>query len=394
MIGEAKTVSEAELKERARALLPGIRARADAAEQNRHVPEASFRTFREAGFFRLLQPRCFGGFELSYGAHTEISAEIARACPSSGWVVGVLACHAWIFGMFPQAAQRSLWEEDPAAVIATSFLPERASVARESGGFRVSGRWKFSSGAAHCQGIIVMAMLPRQGGPPDAYFLFLPRRHYRIEDNWNAAGLIATGSDDVVIENVFVPDHCALPVMDTAGGRSPGSAFHGNPLYALPLFAVFPFTLIGTALGAVAGALDFLADALSLRASVMQVKLAEQPSVQMRIAEAQAELDAAWALVREDRVRINEAATARRLPEIAERVAYRLHLGYAAKLCVSAIERLYPLGGARFIDPHNPLQRAWRDTHAVAQHIGLVWDIQAINYGAVRLGVECPDKRV
>src|SRR4051812_10934477 len=140
MIGEAKTVSEAELKERARALLPGIRARADAAEQNRHVPEASFRTFREAGFFRLLQPRCFGGFELSYGVHTEISAEIARACPSSGWVVGVLACHAWIFGMFPQAAQRSLWEEDPAAVIATSFLPERASVARESGGGSVSGR--------------------------------------------------------------------------------------------------------------------------------------------------------------------------------------------------------------------------------------------------------------
>jgi hypothetical protein len=98
--------------------------------------------------------------------------------------------------------------------------------------------------------------------------------------------------------------------------------------------------------------------------------------------------------VREDRGRINAAAAARSLPEIAERVAYRLHLGYAAKLCVSAMERLYPLGGARFIDPYNPLQRAWRDTHAVAQHIGLVWDIQAINYGAVRLGLEYPDKRV
>ena len=394
MIGEAGVVTEAELRERARAMLPALMARADEAEKNRHVPEASFRAFREAGFFRTLQPRCFGGLELPYGAHTEISAEIARACPSSGWLVGVLACHAWIFGMFPPAAQRSLWESDPDAVIATSFLPERAQVTRESGGFRVSGRWKFSSGAEHCQGVIIMAMLPRQGAPPDAWFLFLPRRHYRIEDNWNAAGLVATGSDDVVIDNVFVPDHCALAVMDTVGGRSPGGAFHGNPLYGLPLFAVFPFTLVGTALGAVSGALDFLADALSLRASVMQVRLAEQASVQMRIAEAQAELDAAWALVRADRARIGESAAGGGLPGIAERTATRLHLGYAAKLCVAAVERLYPLGGARFIDPNNVLQRAWRDTHAVAQHIGLVWDVQAINYGAVRLGVECPDKRV
>ena len=394
MIGEAGVASETDLKARARALLPALRARADAAEAQRHIPAETFQEFREAGFFRLLQPRCFGGFELPYGAHTEISAEIARACPSSGWVVGVLACHAWIMGMFPAAAQRSLWDSDSQAVVATSFLPERAQIAREQGGMRISGRWKFSSGVEHCQGIIIMAMLPKPGASPEAYFLFLPRRHYRVEDNWNAAGLAATGSDDVVIENVFVPEHCALPVLDTVGGRSPGGAFHDSPLYNLPLFAVFPFTLVGTALGAVAGALDFLADALSLRASVMQVRLAEQPSVQMRIAESQAELDAAWALVREDRTRINDMARLGRLPDIAERTAYRLHLGYASKLCVSAVERLYPLGGARFIDPNNPLQRAWRDVHAVAQHIGLVWDLQAINYGAVRLGLECPDKRI
>jgi hypothetical protein len=238
-------------------------------------------------------------------------------------VLGVIACHAWIFAMFPAAAQRQLWGETPDAALATSFFPERAQVTREAGGFRVGGRWKFSSGAAHCQAVLIMAMVPR----PAVRRVSAHAGRHRARRRAGRARSAGRGAGD---------------------------------------------TRLGGA-GEIARA---------------------QASVQMRIAEAQAELDAAWALVRQDRALILADGAAGRFPDTPRRAGYRLHLGYATKLCVAAMERLYPLGGARFIDLHNPLQRAWRDVHAVSQHIGLVWDIQAINFGAVRLGLDCPDPRV
>ena len=128
--------------------------------------------------------------------------------------------------------------------------------------------------------------------------------------------------------------------------------------------------------------------------ALTQIKLREQQSVQLRVAEAAAEINAAYALLRQDRARINALARAGQMPEIAERVNYRLNLGYATKLAISAVERLYSLGGAQGLGTADPLQRAWRDAHAVGQHIGLVWDVQALNAGAVRLGLDCPDPRI
>lgn len=387
--------TEEELIARARELVPFVRARADRAEAERRMPAETDRAFRETGLYRALQPAEFGGLELRYGVHTELAAEIARGCPSSAWVLGVTICHAFIFGMFPPQAQAEFWGGDPGATLATSFFADRASAVRERDGFRLDGRWKYSSGVDHAQGIILMAAVtPPGGGAPEPYFLFAPREAYRIEDTWHAAGLIGTGSNDVLLDGLFIPAHRALPVLETATGATPGGAYHRGYLYRLPLFAIFGYTLIGTALGAVRGALEALTAEMVDRASVTRVKLREQQSVQLRVAEAQAELDAAWALLRADRDGFTAAGLAGELPDAALRVRYRLHLGYAAKLCVQATERLYPLVGAQGMAANHPLQRAARDVHAVAQHIGLVWDVQAINYGAVALGLEAPDKRI
>lgn len=395
---EPDTIAEREaaLIARARALAAVVRERAGEAEHQRRIPDQTDREFRDAGIYRALQPAMFGGLELPYGAHTELAAEIARGCPSSGWAAGITACHAWIFAMFPSETQKAFWGPDPDATIATSFFGDRVSAVREGGGFRIKGRWKFSSNVDHCQAALLMVLVPPSGGGrPAPYFLFVPRRDYRIEDTWHSTGLMATGSNDIIVDDVLVPEPHALDVMACNAGKTPGGAFHANPLYRLPLFAVFPYTLVGTALGAAQGALDHIVDGLQGRSAVVtQIKLREQQSVQMRVAEAAAEINAAQALLRHDRSRINALATAGQFPALDERAGWRLNLGYATKLCVSAVERLYPLGGAQGLSTGDPLQRAWRDVHAVGQHIALVWDIQAVNYGAVRLGLPCPDPRI
>jgi alkylation response protein AidB-like acyl-CoA dehydrogenase len=336
-----------------------------------------------------------------------LAAEAARGCASSGWALSITACHAWIFGMFPREAQDEFWTDAPDATVASSFLPVQPKVVREGGGIRLSGRWRFSSNVDHCQGAMLLAMVPAKepvpaqsepmpadSDPPRQHFVFLHRAQYAIEDTWNVVGLAGTGSNDIVVDDAFVPEHRLLDVRLTRDGRAPGAQANKSHLYSLPLFATFAHSLVGVALGAAQGALDQIVDELAGKTSIANVKLADQPSIQLRLAEATGEIEAARALLQVDRARINDMGRLGALPDDETRVRYRLNVGYAVKLCVQAVERLLPIVGGRGLDLDNPLQRAWRDVHAVAQHIALVWDLQALNYGAVRLGGRAGDPRI
>ena len=388
------STAEAALVAKARALAPLLRERAAEAERLRRLPDATQAAFREAGFYRILQPARYGGLEARYGLQTMLGAEAARGCASSGWALSITASHSWILGMFPREAQDEFWNPDPQRTLASSFLAVQPSLTPQSGGIRLSGRWRFSSNVDHCDGIILLVMLPGAGGPPRQTFAFLHREQYEIEDTWNVVGLAATGSNDVVVRDAVVPEHRLLDVMSTREGRAPGAQANPHYLFSLPLFAVFAHCLVGAALGAAEGALDQITESLKGKTSVANVKLAEQPTVQTRIAEAAAEIAAARALLQVDRARINDMGRLRLLPDDETRVRYRLDVGYAAKLSVQAIERLMPIVGGRGLELADPFQRAWRDAHAVAQHIALSWDLQALNYGAVRLGGKAGDPRI
>lgn len=388
------SAAEAELIAKARALAPLLRERAAEAERLRRLPDATQAEFRRAGFYRILQPARYGGLEARYGLQTMLGAEAARGCSSSGWALSITASHSWILGMFPREAQDEFWNPDPQRTLASSFLAVAPSLTPQSGGIRLSGRCRFSSNVDHCDGIILLVMLPGAGGPPRQTFAFLHREQYEIEDTWNVVGLAATGSNDVVVRDAVVPEHRLLDVMSTREGRTPGAEANPHYLFSLPLFAVFAHCLVGAALGAAEGALDQIAESLKGKTSVANVKLAEQPTVQTRIAETAAEIAAARALLQVDRARINDMGRLRLLPDDETRVRYRLDVGYAAKLSVQAIERLMPIVGGRGLELADPFQRAWRDAHAVAQHIALSWDLQALNYGAVRLGGKAGDPRI
>jgi 3-hydroxy-9,10-secoandrosta-1,3,5(10)-triene-9,17-dione monooxygenase len=388
------TAAEAALLAQARELTPIVHERAAQAERLRRLPEETDAAFRAAGFYRILQPARYGGREARYGLQTLLGAEVARGCASSGWALSVTAAHSWIFGMFPRQAQDEFWSPDPLRTLASSFLAVAPRLTPQADGIRLSGRWRFSSNVDHCHGIMLLAMLPAADGPPRQTFAVLHRDQYEIEDTWNVVGLAATGSNDVVVTDAFVPQHRLLDVMSTRNGDTPGAQANPHYLFGLPLFAVFSHCLVGPALGAAQGALDLIVDGVRDKTTVAHVKLAAQATIQARVAEAAAEIEAARALLQADRARINDMGRQRLLPDDETRVRYRLDVGYAAKLCVQAIERLLPIVGGRGLELTDPFQRAWRDAHAVAQHIALTWDLQALNYGAVRLGGKAGDGRI
>ncbi|MGE3245619.1 MAG: acyl-CoA dehydrogenase family protein [Beijerinckiaceae bacterium] len=391
--GEWTAQEEALIREAAR-LAPVLRERAREAEKLRRIPDETEADFRKAGFYKLYQPRRFGGYEMRYGLHTMLAAQVARGCASSGWALSVTGCHSWILGMYEERAQADVWESDPEATIASSFLAANARAVPVDGGVQLNGTWRFSSNVDNCGAIMLQIMVPQGEGQMKQYFALLLRGQYEIKDNWNVIGLAASGSNDVIVKDAFVPHHRLLDIMTTRDGAAPGATANAHYLYRMPLFAPFAHSLAGPALGAALGAIEFVADGLADKRSVANVRLAEQPAIQMRLGEATAHVNAAFALLAVDRSEINRMAQAGQLPDYQTRARWRLNTGFAVKLCVQAMECLLPVTGGRGLELASPVQRAWRDVHAVAQHIALVWDMQTTSYGAVRLGGRALDPRL
>ena len=391
-----KAALEAQLVDRARDLGPVLVERARQAELDRRVSKETDRDFREAGFYRALQPARYGGMELDYGAQTAFARELGRSCASSAWVGGILACHGWVAGMFPDQAQGEIWGDDADVAVATSFLPVGVSAERDGDDLHISGCWRFSSGVDHCGWAVLMVPVPAEGGngPPDPVFAMVDLAHCKVEDAWNSAGLTASGSNDIVVESAVIPPHRMMRVRDLRGEATPGSDTHGSYLYRLPLFAVFPFNIIGPALGAARGALDAVIADLTSRQSVTGADLSRAATVHQRIGKATALLDAADAVMAQLRGEIVSKGQAGEAFEMAERGRYRLNLGHVAQNCCDAVDELLPLTGGRGLETSHPMQRAWRDVHAVSQHIGLVWDLQTGLYGNILLGHGSPDPKL
>lgn len=391
-----KSAAEATLIDRARALAPVLAERAAQAERDRRISKETDRDFREAGFYRALQPARYGGMELDYGVQTLLARELAHGCASSGWVGGILACHGWMAGMYPDEAQAEIWGDDPDVAIATSFLPVGAEVDEQGGQLRISGRWRFSSGVDHCGWAILQANVPAKdgNGPPDPVFALVDLSACDVEDAWNSAGLAGTGSNDIVVRDADIPPHRAMRVLELRGEETPGSAANDSYLYRLPLYAVFSFNIIGPALGSARGALESVIRGLTEHRPVTGADLTRVATVHQRIGKATALLDGADATIAQLRTEIVAKGQAGEEFEMSDRARYRLNIGHVAQSCCDAVDELLPLTGGRGLETSHPMQRAWRDVHAVAQHIGLVWDVQTGLYGNVLLGHGSPDPKL
>ena len=319
-----------ELLHRATALVPVLRQRATTTEQLRRLPDETIDDLRRTELIKAARPTRFGGFALDLDQVMAIIAELGRGCGSSAWVYGVYCDHNITLGMFPGHAQEDVWARQPDALICAGLAPG-GTLTRAAGGYRLTGRWSYSSGCTHADWAFVHSMLPSTDGlaPPESIDLFLPRVDFRIIDTWEVIGLCGTGSNDLEVNDAFVPAHRTLRVADANEGTGPGAAYNDAPLYRLPRAATVPYCLGAPVLGIAQAMYDDFVDNMRPRAS-RGFPLAEQQTIQMRVAEAAAEIDAARLLLQRDCKESMRAIRERGALTLAERARNRRDMGYCA----------------------------------------------------------------
>src|SRR6266508_1564710 len=282
-----------------RDLLPTIRERADEAERLRVLPEATVKDLEATGFFRLLQPHRYDGLEADVIDFYTAVRDIAGACGSTGWVASVIGVHPWQVALFAEEAQDAVWGSDSTTRLSSSYAPTGRAVVAE-GGYRLSGKWSFSSGCDHASWVLLGGLVfDAEGQVVDFKTFLLPREQYQIVDVWNVVGLRGTGSNDIVVEETFVPEAFTLSMSDTGRCRGPGQAVNTSDLYKLPFHSVFTSTIttpiVGMAYGAYAEHVEM--QQKRVRAAYVGEKASLDPFAAVRIARASGEIDAAWALL-------------------------------------------------------------------------------------------------
>lgn len=378
-----------ELIARAADLVPLLESRAAETNALRKLPDATVADFRAAGFFKAQQPARCGGFELDFGALVHVSAKLAEGCASSAWIASVVASHHWIVGMFPAQAQDDVWGEDPSAMVSSAYAHRDVTAVPEGDGYRLSGTWHYASGIDHADWVIVLAPVAEGGDAPRMTTVLVPRRDFAVLDTWHSSGLKGTGTNDLKINGAFVPRHRELGFDDANLGRAPGTAVNHAPLYRLPMMGVGSFTTIGPCFGVARGTLAAYLASMQGRMGVLSAdKLAEHAPLQLKIAEAAAEIDAAQALIAADLDDINATARAGGTLERMQRVRFKRDVAFAAQLCRRAVDRLVMAMGVPGQKDDHPVQMRARDMNALASHGLMSWEPNALPFGRASFGLE------
>jgi 3-hydroxy-9,10-secoandrosta-1,3,5(10)-triene-9,17-dione monooxygenase len=372
----------------AEALVPVLRERAGECEAHRTLLDETVQDFHRTGLFRIHQPARVGGSELDLKMFVDAGAVIARGCPSSSWNLVNLGSHHWMLAMWPAATQDEIWDADPDALIASSFVFPAGKARKADGGYLLNGRWPYSSGVDNSSWNMLAGLVEVDDGPPEARVFLLPARDYTVIDTWHAAGLRGTGSKDVECQDIFVPENYTVSAADMRDGTAPGTAANPGPLYRIPTFAVFPYILAGVALGAAEGALETYIDVTGARVgSYTGAKLADQQVLQVGLAEAASMIDAAGALLRQNADAAMAAAIAKVMPDLETRARWRRDAAYATGLCRQALTLLFEASGAAALYDTSPMQRYFRDIQAICGHAGFSMNMNGATWGRVALGL-------
>jgi 3-hydroxy-9,10-secoandrosta-1,3,5(10)-triene-9,17-dione monooxygenase len=377
----------------ARAMIPDLRAREASANAARQVPAETIAQFTEAGFFKVLQPRRFGGYELDPAVYCNIARTLAEGCMSSAWVYGVVAVHNWQLALFPPQASEDVWGNNGDVRISSSYMP-CGKVVRVEGGYRLSGRWAFSSGSAHCDWVILGVHVPSDsGGAPDPCNFLVPRSDYRIIDTWDVMGLRATGSNDIVVEDAFVPDHRIIREMSMFDLDCQGHVVHDASLYRIPFAQLFNRTVSTTSLGCLKRALDSFVEGMrTKRATYTGLKLANDSAIQEAVGDVALTLDDLELRLKRDLAELSDRAARGDWSE-SRRAALGLSTTSMVSRCVTAVDQLMQFSGGKAIYRGNVIQRAFLDIHCARAHVANNPYPYARNFGAMAFGApnDCYD---
>lgn len=367
------------------------------ANETRRLGDTTWKQLHEFGVLRALQPRRWGGAEQDLREHLANIYEIARYAPSAGWVAGVVSSHPWQVALFDDRAQQDLWSVDPARNTSSSYAPTgKAEVV--DGGFRLSGRWSFSSGSDLCDGVILGAHAGfAQIGElkiPNFHSFLLLRDQYTIEDNWFTAGTRGTGSKDIVVDDAFVPDYRGLSSVTyeyNPQNPPPGHALNDGWLYKFPWAVMFNLVLVAPMLGAARGFLDAWTAETASRKLNWGGMVRDDSLTQLHLAGAEYVHQAALDRMYDAIDTITAAAKAGVYLEKPERARLRWGITKGCQEVGSSINHLYRIASGRTAFVTHPLHRLFQDVTTELGHAFLASDAIGQYYGAALLGASAPE---
>jgi 3-hydroxy-9,10-secoandrosta-1,3,5(10)-triene-9,17-dione monooxygenase len=365
-----------ELIARARAMAPRLAERARAAEDAGLVPRVTIDEMQEAGFFKVLQPKRWGGYEMDPRVFYEVQMALAEGCMATAWIYGVVGVHNWQIPLFPEQAQIDVWGKDPSTLTASTYMPTGKAEPVE-GGYRFSGRWSWSSGSQHCEWILL-------GG-------LLPKADFEIVNNFDVLGLRATGSHDIQVTDAFVPTHRTHRTNDHSDEGCLGRAVNPGWLYRIPFTQVFQRAVSTACLGATDGAIESFRKRAASFVGKHGAKTAEDVNAQLAVSEAMMTTDQLKLVLHRNFQRIVDCAKSGERMPVEERLMQRAQAAQVPKLCAEAVNEIMRACAAGGVFKTNPIERTFRDLHVARGHIANNTDTYARSHGAVMLGLPNAD---
>jgi alkylation response protein AidB-like acyl-CoA dehydrogenase len=368
-------------------LVPTLAGREAAASAARSVPDETIAEYHRLGLLRVMQPRRFGGHQASFDLFSRIAETLAEGCAASAWVYTVLAEHQWIIACMPEQAQINVWGDNPDALAASSLAP-RETAHRTTGGWRLSGRFPFSSGCRHAQWAIIGARAEAAAGNLPTRYMLVPMAHIEIIDDWHVLGLRGTGSCSLVLKDVFVPEHRTILLGDLLAGTTPGSAI--LPEYKLlraPRGYLVPFSLPVVMFTLARRALRSVPATLRSRVSRGVREVAASEVVQLRLGEAAAAIEGAVLIMHTRRAESIAAVDAGHAVTPEAVLRNRRDVTFAAEQLRRGMEALVEVSGARSVYDADPLQALLRDVLTISTHTVVSRQSAMVPYGRLMLGL-------
>jgi 3-hydroxy-9,10-secoandrosta-1,3,5(10)-triene-9,17-dione monooxygenase len=383
-----------EIIARARAMIPRLAERSLEGRRQRRIPDETIAEMQGAGFFRVLQPKRWGGYEMDLGTFYDTQLALAEGDMSTAWVYGVSGVHPWFMALLDDRAAQEVWGGDRSTLICSSLMPAGKAVPT-AGGYRLSGRWKYASCCDHCDWALLGAMVTLDGGgPPEGRIFLLPRTEYETVDTWQVSGLQGTGSWDVVVDDVLVPAYRSQSMLDNFLLKGPGQALNTSSLYRLPFGQIFVRGISTSALGALQGMLNALMDYGKTRVTRAGGRSSENPFVQLLCAETAAAIDEMKTILHRNFQNLHAYARRGETPPLAERLQYKFQSTAVTERCTLLAARIFKATGAAGLAEELPFGGILADLMAGRQHISNQYEYVGSSWGGVMFGLENKDLMV
>lgn len=361
-----------ELIARAHAMIPTLKARARECVRQRNVSSETIAEMKEAGFFRILQPKRWGGYEMHPNVFFEVQKALAEGCMSTGWMYGVVGCHPYEMALFHDEAQEEVWGDDADMLVSSTYQPV-GKVTHVEGGFRLSGRWGFSTGSVHCGWVLLGAFCPPKddGTPAEMRTFLLPRSDYTIdEDAWHTFGLQGTGSHDIIVDDVFIPDYRTHRSIDGFLCQNPGQEVNTGPLYSLPWAQVFVRSVSTAAFGGAEAAIKAGLAIMQDRISTNTGKASkDDPMLQAALASAIAEKSEMETTLRLTFEELMGYANRGEAIPMEKRTFFAYQSSTVVRRLADLIDDIVKQLGGRAIYMTSEIIQPWLDLHAGRAHV-------------------------